>query len=66
MGTTMETVEIPAGYALRPPTQGDIPAIMALLAAHDIAQSGFADAYNGWLVGGFGTILHTRDGGKTW
>ena len=31
-----------------------------------IRQLGFADANNGWLVGGFGTILHTRDGGKTW
>jgi photosystem II stability/assembly factor-like uncharacterized protein len=31
-----------------------------------LRQVGFADANNGWLVGGFGTILHTRDGGKTW
>ncbi|MBY0279389.1 hypothetical protein K2Z84_28975 [Candidatus Binatia bacterium] len=27
---------------------------------------GFSDPENGWLVGGFGTILRTRDGGKTW
>lgn len=27
---------------------------------------GFSDPNNGWLVGGFGTILRTRDGGKTW
>lgn len=26
----------------------------------------FADAQNGWLVGGYGTILRTGDGGKTW
>jgi photosystem II stability/assembly factor-like uncharacterized protein len=31
-----------------------------------LRQVGFADANNGWLVGGFGTILRTRDGGKTW
>jgi len=31
-----------------------------------LRQVGFADQNNGWLVGGFGTILHTRDGGKTW
>lgn len=26
----------------------------------------FADAQNGWIVGGFGTILRTADGGKSW
>ncbi|MGH7821246.1 MAG: WD40/YVTN/BNR-like repeat-containing protein, partial [Candidatus Binatia bacterium] len=26
----------------------------------------FADAQNGWLVGGYGTILRTEDGGKSW
>ena len=26
----------------------------------------FFDAKNGWIVGGFGLILHTTDGGKTW
>jgi photosystem II stability/assembly factor-like uncharacterized protein len=26
----------------------------------------FADAQNGWMVGGFGTILRTSDGGKSW
>lgn len=31
-----------------------------------LRQVGFADPNNGWLVGGFGTILRTRDGGKTW
>ena len=24
------------------------------------------DQQNGWIVGGFGTILHTKDGGQTW
>jgi photosystem II stability/assembly factor-like uncharacterized protein len=26
----------------------------------------FLDKQNGWIVGGYGTILHTTDGGKTW
>jgi len=26
----------------------------------------FFDSNNGWIVGGFGTILKTKDGGKTW
>lgn len=26
----------------------------------------FADQQNGWMVGGFGLIFHTTDGGKTW
>jgi photosystem II stability/assembly factor-like uncharacterized protein len=26
----------------------------------------FPDAQNGWLVGGYGTILRTADGGKSW
>jgi len=26
----------------------------------------FFDQNNGWIVGGFGTILRTKDGGKTW
>lgn len=26
----------------------------------------FVDADNGWAVGGFGAILRTRDGGRTW
>jgi len=24
------------------------------------------DANDGWIVGGLGLILHTKDGGKTW
>ena len=31
-----------------------------------LREVGFSDPNNGWLVGGFGTILRTRDGGKTW
>jgi len=26
----------------------------------------FADPSNGWLVGGYGNVLHTSDGGKSW
>jgi photosystem II stability/assembly factor-like uncharacterized protein len=26
----------------------------------------FSDASNGWIVGGYGLILRTTDGGKTW
>lgn len=26
----------------------------------------FPDAQNGWAVGGYGTIMHTSDGGKSW
>ena len=26
----------------------------------------FVDDQNGWIVGGYGLILHTTDGGKTW
>ncbi len=26
----------------------------------------FVDAQNGWIVGGYGTILRTSDGGKSW
>jgi photosystem II stability/assembly factor-like uncharacterized protein len=42
------------------------PAELGMRVSSWIRQLGFADANNGWLVGGFGTILHTRDGGKTW
>ncbi|MEW6268977.1 MAG: YCF48-related protein [Thermodesulfobacteriota bacterium] len=31
-----------------------------------LRQVSFADANHGWLVGGFGLILRTKDGGKTW
>ncbi|MFM8412577.1 MAG: WD40/YVTN/BNR-like repeat-containing protein, partial [Alphaproteobacteria bacterium] len=31
-----------------------------------IRQVDFADPEHGWMVGGFGTILRTKDGGKTW
>jgi photosystem II stability/assembly factor-like uncharacterized protein len=26
----------------------------------------FFDANNGWMVGGYGLILRTTDGGKSW
>jgi len=26
----------------------------------------FFDENNGWIVGGYGMILHTTDGGKSW
>jgi len=26
----------------------------------------WVDPNNGWIVGGFGLILHTKDGGQTW
>jgi len=26
----------------------------------------FIDKNDGWIVGGFGHILHTTDGGQTW
>ncbi len=26
----------------------------------------WSDQNNGWIVGGYGLILHTKDGGKTW
>lgn len=42
------------------------PANLGMRVFSWLRQVGFADANNGWLVGGFGTILRTRDGGKTW
>ncbi len=33
------------GYMVRPPTEADIPAILSLLHAHDIAETGEADVY---------------------
>jgi mycothiol synthase len=44
MGTTVETITIPAGYTVRAPVESDIPAIIALLAAHDIAHTSIVDA----------------------
>lgn len=32
----------------------------------DLQGVSFADANNGWIVGGQSTILHTTDGGATW
>ncbi len=36
---------IPDGYRVRPPEDGDIPAIIRLLTACDLAEYGQADAY---------------------
>ena len=33
------------GYTVRPPTEDDIPAILGLLHAHDIAETDEADTY---------------------
>jgi len=42
------------------------PADLGMRVFSWLRQVGFADANNGWLVGGFGLILRTKDGGKTW
>ena len=42
------------------------PADLGMRVFSWLRQVGFSDPNNGWLVGGFGTILRTRDGGKTW
>ncbi|MFI5273037.1 MAG: GNAT family N-acetyltransferase [Ktedonobacterales bacterium] len=43
MTNSTKTNVIPAGYAARPPEEADMPAVIALLAAHDKAHLGFAD-----------------------
>ena len=45
MGMMIEAVNIPAGYTPRQPEESDIPAILVLLATHDIAHTGIADAW---------------------
>jgi photosystem II stability/assembly factor-like uncharacterized protein len=42
------------------------PADLGMRVHSWLRRVSFADPNNGWLVGGFGLILHTRDGGKTW
>ncbi|WIG61347.1 MAG: Acetyltransferase, GNAT family [Ktedonobacterales bacterium] len=42
---TTSTIVIPAGYALRHPTREDIPALIALIDAHDRAHYGVSDPY---------------------
>lgn len=42
---TTDTIALPAGYTLRRPSREDIPAILELIAAFDIAHTGTAD---GW------------------
>ncbi len=31
-----------------------------------LRHASFPDDKHGWIVGGFGLVLRTRDGGKTW
>src|SRR5262244_362797 len=45
MTMTTETMVIPAGYTLRRPVREDVSEILRLIAAHDIAHMGTADAY---------------------
>ena len=60
VGAAGEVVHLPAGQTEW--TRADLGMqIYTWLRSVD-----FADAQHGWLVGGFGTILHTDDGGKTW
>ena len=33
---------------------------------NDLSEVTFIDENNGWMVGGYGTILHSGDGGQTW
>ena len=47
--------------------EGDLSGGESLAAADPILYDvKFVDAQNGWIVGEFGKILHTRDGGETW
>jgi photosystem II stability/assembly factor-like uncharacterized protein len=42
------------------------PALIGLQAVAWLRAINFFDDNNGWIVGGYGTILRTTDGGKTW
>jgi photosystem II stability/assembly factor-like uncharacterized protein len=42
------------------------PASLGLRAIAWLRSIDFFDENSGWIVGGYGTILHTSDGGKTW
>jgi photosystem II stability/assembly factor-like uncharacterized protein len=47
--------------------EGDLSGGQSLAAADPILYDvKFVDAQNGWIVGEFGKILRTRDGGETW
>jgi photosystem II stability/assembly factor-like uncharacterized protein len=49
------------------PMEADLSGGQSLAAADPIFYDvKFADAQNGWIVGEFGKIMHTADGGKTW
>jgi photosystem II stability/assembly factor-like uncharacterized protein len=60
VGAAGEVVHLPAGQTEW--TRADLGMqIYTWLRSVD-----FADPQNGWLVGGYGTILRTTDGGKSW
>lgn len=42
------------------------PAQLGLPVVTWLRSIDFFDENNGWIVGGFGMIIHTTDGGKTW
>ena len=42
------------------------PAPLGLPVVTWMRSINFFDESNGWIVGGFGMIIHTTDGGKTW
>jgi photosystem II stability/assembly factor-like uncharacterized protein len=48
--------------------QGDAwkPASLGLPVVPWLRSVDFLDENSGWIVGGYGTIIHTTDGGKTW
>jgi photosystem II stability/assembly factor-like uncharacterized protein len=60
VGAAGEVIQLPAGQTEW--TRADLGMqIYTWLRSVD-----FADAQNGWLVGGYGTILRTSDAGKSW
>ena len=49
------------------PMESDLSGGQSLAAADPILYDiKFVDAQNGWIVGEFGKVLRTRDGGETW
>jgi photosystem II stability/assembly factor-like uncharacterized protein len=53
--------------ARKVPMEADLSGGQSLAAADPILYDiKFVDAQNGWIVGEFGKILRTRDGGETW
>lgn len=60
VGAAGEVVRLPAGQTEWTRADLGMP-VYTWLRSVD-----FADAQNGWLVGGYGTILRSEDGGKSW